>query len=70
VVPAYISGTFEAMPRGGRWPRRHPIRVVFGDPVTVEALETAGTGESREERIAGALRDKVAALARSIGAEP
>jgi hypothetical protein len=43
---------------------------VFGDPVTIEALEAAGTGESREERIAGALRDKVAALAPSIGAEP
>ena len=70
VVPAYISGTFEAMPRGRRWPRRRPIRVVFGDPVTVDALEAAGTGESREERIADALRDKVAALARSIGAEP
>jgi long-chain acyl-CoA synthetase len=70
VVPAYINGTFEAMPRGRRWPRRRPIRVVFGDPVTIEALETGGTGESREERIAGALRDKVAALAPSIGAEP
>ncbi len=71
VVPAYISGTFEAMPRGGqRWPRRRPIRVVFGDPVTGDTLEAAGTGNSREERIANALRDKVAALARSIGAEP
>ncbi len=70
VVPAYIDGSFEAMPRGRRWPRRRPIRVVFGDPVTIEALEAAGTGESREERIAGALRGKVAALAPSIGAEP
>ena len=70
VVPTYISGTFEAMPRGRRWPRRCPIRVVFGDPVTVDALEAAGTGDSREERIADALRDKVAALARSIGVEP
>jgi len=70
VVPTYISGTFEAMPRGRRWPRRRPIRVVFGDPVTVDALEAAGTGDSREKRIASALREKVAALGRSIGAEP
>jgi long-chain acyl-CoA synthetase len=70
VVPTYISGTFEVMPRGGRWPRRRPIRVVFGNPVTVGALEASGGGDSREERIASALRDNVAALARSIGAEP
>jgi long-chain acyl-CoA synthetase len=70
VVPTYIGGTFEAMPRGRRWPRRHPIRVAFGAPVTVDALEAAGTGDSREERIANALRDQVAALARSIGFEP
>jgi long-chain acyl-CoA synthetase len=70
VVPTYISGTFEAMPRGRRWPRRRPIRVAFGAPVSVDALEAAGTGDSREERIAHALRDQVAALARSIGGEP
>jgi long-chain acyl-CoA synthetase len=70
VVPTYISGTFEAMPRGRRWPRRRPIRIVFGAPVTAGALEAAGTDGSREERIANALRDQVAALARSIGAEP
>jgi long-chain acyl-CoA synthetase len=69
-VPAYIAGTFEVMPRGRRWPRRHPIRVVFGDPANVDDLEKAGAGETREERIAAALRDKVAALARSIGVEP
>ena len=70
VVPAYIRGTFEALPRGQRWPRRRPIRVVFGDPVTADTLEAAGRGDSREERIANALRDKVTALARSIGVEP
>ena len=70
IVPAYIRGTFEALPRGQRWPRRRPIRVVFGDPVTADTLEAAGGGDSREERIAHALRDKVAALARSISVEP
>jgi len=70
VVPAYIAGTFDAMPRGRRWPRRHPLRVVFGDPVGVDALEAAGTGETREERIASALREEVAILARSIGVDP
>jgi long-chain acyl-CoA synthetase len=70
VVPAYIRGTFEALPRGQRWPRRRPIRVVFGAPVTADTLEAADRGDSREERIANALRDKVAALARGIDIEP
>jgi long-chain acyl-CoA synthetase len=70
VVPVYIRGKHEAMPRGKHWPQRRPVLIVFGDPVTADALHLLGTGESREERIAVALRDKVAALARGIGAEP
>ena len=70
VVPAYIRGTHEAMPRGERWPHRRPIRIVFGDPLTADVLNSLGTGESREERIAVALREKVGELGRGIGAEP
>ncbi|RMG45677.1 MAG: hypothetical protein D6718_06695, partial [Acidobacteria bacterium] len=32
LVPVGIAGAYEAWPRGGSW-RRHPIAVVFGDPV-------------------------------------
>lgn len=70
VVPAYISGTHEAMPRGKRWPRRSPLRILFGDPVSADVLDSLGAGESREERIATALHDKVAALACGMGAKP
>ena len=38
VVPVYIAGTYEAMPRNRRWPRRHPIRIAFGEPVSFETL--------------------------------
>src|SRR5208283_181338 len=55
-VPAYIGGAFAALPRGRRIPKLCRITVVFGSPQPAEALRTAGTGRSDEERIASALR--------------
>ncbi len=62
VVPALIEGTFEAMPRDRRWPRRHPVAVRFGAPVEPGTLEAEGTGDTPEQRIADGLRRRVAAL--------
>lgn len=42
IVPAYIRGSFEAWPKGGR-PRRHPVSVHIGEP-----LCPAGLSDSRE----------------------
>jgi long-chain acyl-CoA synthetase len=33
VVPAYIEGAFEALPRGAKWPRVKQITVKFGKPL-------------------------------------
>lgn len=33
VVPAYIDGSFEAMPRGFDSKKRHPIKVFIGKPI-------------------------------------
>src|SRR6516225_1465867 len=61
-VPAYIGGAFEALPRGRRIPRLHPITVAFGHPESIDVLRADGIGRTDEERIAGALRERVAAL--------
>ncbi len=63
IVPAYIDGTFQAMPRTRRLPRPRPVRVVFDAPIRAAELEAKGRGDDREERICMALRDIVAALA-------
>jgi long-chain acyl-CoA synthetase len=64
VVPAHIAGAFEAMPRDARLPRRHPVRVTFGAPLRVGDLaEPAEDPRLRAERLAEALRARVAALA-------
>ncbi|RMH58405.1 MAG: 1-acyl-sn-glycerol-3-phosphate acyltransferase [Candidatus Hydrogenedentota bacterium] len=41
VVPAYIDGTFEAWPRGGKF---HPakVRVAFGEPMETKGMERSG----------------------------
>ena len=48
VVPAHIQGTFEALPRGRRWPRWHPVSVRFGAPIEFHVP----AGGSPEERYA------------------
>lgn len=30
IVPVWIEGTRDAMPKGSRWPRRHPVKIRFG----------------------------------------
>ncbi|MBI4220595.1 MAG: AMP-binding protein [Chloroflexi bacterium] len=34
VVPVFIDGTFEVLSRDERWPRRGPVHVTFGSPLT------------------------------------
>ena len=63
VVPAYIKGTFEAMPRSRSWPRPFPVTVTFGAIIDSEAIDSKGEGKTPEARIADALRQHVARLA-------
>jgi long-chain acyl-CoA synthetase len=67
VVPTFIYGTFEAMPRDRSWPRPHPVAVSFGPPVDREALREAGEGETAEARITDGLRRQIARLAEARG---
>ena len=34
VIPAYIEGTYHALPKGQNLPKRHPVRILFGEPLT------------------------------------
>lgn len=37
VVPTYLFGTAEAMPKGKHFPRPHQVTVRFGDPIQIKA---------------------------------
>lgn len=59
-VPTAIRGTYEAMPRGRRWPRPAKVEIAFGAAQASDALAEQGEGESTPERITTGLRKAVA----------
>jgi long-chain acyl-CoA synthetase len=63
-VPVWIEGAGAALPPGTLWPRRRAVSLRCGEPSTAEQLEPEGSGDCEEERIADALRSRVAALGR------
>lgn len=62
VVPVYVDGTFEALPKGAKRLRRHKIRVFFGAPITVAEVEAMGTSRGSYESIANLVMQRIAQL--------
>ncbi len=56
VVPVYIDGTANVLPKGQNWPTRSRTAVVFGDPLRMETDEDA-------RAFAGRIQDKINELA-------
>lgn len=65
VIPVAIIGTEVAMPVGLRFPRRHPIKVVFGRPLNIDALLDPSSDEPEQEQIRRNLHQQVKALLQS-----
>ena len=65
VVPIYLTGLFDAMPRGCRVPRRHPASVTFGSPLTFAGTTPGAVATAAIEAAVRAL-----AAARAEGAYP
>lgn len=42
LIPVHIKGAFEAWPRTKRFPKLHPIRIKFGNPVSSDILIARG----------------------------
>jgi len=42
VVPAWIEGTYQVLPVGARWPRRHSIALKIGRPFTITEEQIGG----------------------------
>ena len=55
VVPAFVDGTYEVLPRFRRFPRRHDASIVFGDPLMPAAGEDYDTFIGRVEQAVRAL---------------
>ncbi len=61
VVPVYIKGSHQALPRGAIFPRIHPIKIIFGNPVAKGELvkNTKSSDRDESQAIADAVREKV-----------
>ncbi len=55
VIPVRIFGTFEALPRDRRLPRLVRLRVVFGAPISGDALLAGADGAAAAERLRAAV---------------
>ena len=56
VVPAYVSGTLEALPKGSAWPRRSQVSVSFGPALHFKVRPGAGRKERYREAAADMMR--------------
>ena len=58
VVPVFVSGTYEAMPRGRALVLPKKVSVSFGEPLEVDGLlEQRGEDGQPQDRILRALRE-------------
>jgi len=62
VIPIYVDGTFEAMPKGVKRIRRVPVTVRFGAAIRPEEMQAFGEGRASYERMAQYIMDRIAAL--------
>ncbi len=62
VVPTYVHGSFEALPKHRNIPRLRPLTVTFGVPVETETLRQEGEGDEPHGRIMDALHRRVQRL--------
>ena len=72
IVPAYINGTYHALPKGRNLPRKSRIRVTFGKPImpssghgVEETDATSGLEQETYRKLADAVRSEIEALSRS-----
>jgi long-chain acyl-CoA synthetase len=67
VVPAYIRGAFEALPRGAAWPKPAKITVTFGPPLSAADLDYTKKPDDMDDYqyFVSVLREKVRELAPS-----
>jgi len=49
VVPAYIKGSFEALPRGAIWPKFTGIKIIFGKPLHPSDIDISGKPEGMDD---------------------
>lgn len=50
IIPTYIQGAYEALPKGKNFPKKHPIRIVFGEPLLFDINREHGEMEDNVDK--------------------
>lgn len=70
IIPTYIKGTFQVLPKGQNLPKKHPIQIVFGEPLLFEGSQNPeDITENTEiyQKFLTELENRVAELAETLG---
>jgi 1-acyl-sn-glycerol-3-phosphate acyltransferase len=62
VIPAYVGGSFKAMPRGINTLRRHPVAVYFGEPVFFDQSYCGRKDKESYQKISDEIMVRIADL--------
>jgi long-chain acyl-CoA synthetase len=49
ILPLYLKGTYEALPKGGVWPKQRDLEVHIGPVLTIDALKPKVKGMARSD---------------------
>ena len=72
VIPAHIVGTYHALPKGQNLPKKHPVRIVFGEPLHFSVCNTENSQDKtpidpeRYQEFLELAQNRVAALGETL----
>ena len=67
VVPAYIKGTYQALPKGKKWFRSVPISIVYGPPVDFSNWGYDNEGKADYQEISNGIMREITTLSGENG---
>ena len=65
IVPVYIDGTYQAFPKGAKFPRRVPVTIRFGEPFKITQKGVALDKKDYYKSLAILFYEKIKALKRN-----
>ena len=66
IIPTYIQGAYEVLPKGKNIPKKHPIRIVFGEPLLFDVNQEPGGTADKYKMFLTELENRVAKLEETL----
>ncbi len=69
IIPAYIKGTYQVLPKGQNLPKKHPIQIVFGKPLLFDVSqnpENISENTEKYQNFLTELENRVAELGETL----